>query len=318
MLAAPSALAERPPGAVTGAATEVGATSAVLDGVVTPHGHETTYFFEYGASRHDSHTAHSSAGDGREPVSVRVRIDGLRPETTYKARIVAFTEHRITTGDTVVFTTQPAPPPAAALAAPAAPAADSPVTQVLSGSAAPPPPVLGERVSLTVRTGRVAVKVPGARVYAPLSRSASVPVGSLVDTRNGSVTLHSALPGASIQSGTFHGGLFQVRQRKDSGGLTELVIRGRRARCRRAGASAAARRRRRPRRALWGSVRGGRFRTRGANSVATVRGTVWYVEDRCDGTLTRVRRGSVVVRDLRRKRTVIVRARRSYLARATR
>jgi hypothetical protein len=48
--------------------------------------------------------------------------------------------------------------------------------------------------------------------------------------------------------------------------------------------------------------------------VATVRGTSWYTEDRCDGTLTRVSQGSVSVRDLVNDRTVIVRAGHSYLA----
>ena len=61
----------------------------------------------------------------------------------------------------------------------------------------------------------------------------------------------------------------------------------------------------------------GKFRTRASNSVITVRGTTWYVADRCDGTLTRVTSGSVAVRDLRRQRTVVVRAGHSYLARRT-
>jgi len=62
----------------------------------------------------------------------------------------------------------------------------------------------------------------------------------------------------------------------------------------------------------------GRFRTRGRNSSATVRGTKWDVIDRCDGTLTKVSRGRVVVRDFRRKRNVLVRAGKSYLAKARR
>jgi hypothetical protein len=76
--------------------------------------------------------------------------------------------------------------------------------------------------------------------------------------------------------------------------MTELVLRGPLPTCgapgtaRAAGASA----KRRPRR-MWGRDDHGRFRTRGSNSVATVRGTAWYVEDRCDGTLTRVSKGSV-------------------------
>jgi ferric-dicitrate binding protein FerR (iron transport regulator) len=59
----------------------------------------------------------------------------------------------------------------------------------------------------------------------------------------------------------------------------------------------------------------GRFRTRGRNSTATVRGTQWSVADRCDGTLTTVKQGTVRVRDLRLKRTLTLRSGQSYLAR---
>ena len=49
-------------------------------------------------------------------------------------------------------------------------------------------------------------------------------------------------------------------------------------------------------RKLWGKGKGS-FRTEGRRSSATVRGTWWLVEDRCDGTFTRVRQGTVDVRD---------------------
>jgi ferric-dicitrate binding protein FerR (iron transport regulator) len=49
-----------------------------------------------------------------------------------------------------------------------------------------------------------------------------------------------------------------------------------------------------------------------------VRGTIWTVTDRCDGTLTTVKRGKVAVKDFRRKKTVLVRAGKSYLAKARR
>jgi hypothetical protein len=68
---------------------------------------------------------------------------------------------------------------------------------------------------------------------------------------------------------------------------------------------------------LWGSGKG-KFRTNGKYSAATVRGTIWLVEDRCEGTLTKVRRGTVRVRDFRRKKTVTVKAGHTYLARAQR
>ena len=62
----------------------------------------------------------------------------------------------------------------------------------------------------------------------------------------------------------------------------------------------------------------GRFRTRGLHSTAAVRGTDWTIVERCDGTLTTVKRGTVVVRDLRRHKTIVLQAGESYLARAPR
>ena len=70
-------------------------------------------------------------------------------------------------------------------------------------------------------------------------------------------------------------------------------------------------------RRLWGDARG-RFSTRGRFATAAVRGTVWLTEDRCDGTLIRVRSGRVQVRDLVARRTVTLRGGQSYVARARR
>jgi hypothetical protein len=64
---------------------------------------------------------------------------------------------------------------------------------------------------------------------------------------------------------------------------------------------------------LWAKGKG-RFRTRGRYAAATVRGTAWLTADRCDGTLTRVTQGRVQVADLPRRRNVLVRAGKSYLA----
>jgi len=68
-------------------------------------------------------------------------------------------------------------------------------------------------------------------------------------------------------------------------------------------------------RRLWGDGHG-RFRTKGRSGAATVRGTKWLTEDRCDGTLVRVARGVVSVRDFVRKKTVTVKKGHQYLARA--
>ena len=69
-------------------------------------------------------------------------------------------------------------------------------------------------------------------------------------------------------------------------------------------------------RQLWGTDRNGRFVTRGRTAVATVRGTAWFTRDTCAGTLVQVTRGSVNVRALVKKRTIVVRAGHRYLARA--
>ena len=310
-LAAPSAMADQRPTAQTGAATVSASTSATLAGVVDPNGSDTWYSFVYGVGRYDGHTPLARAGAGPDPVAVSAPIAGLTPATTYHVRLIAFSHHGFSRGDDVPFTTAAALAPA--LAPPPAPST--------AGSSAPaPPPVLGQSVNADVRSGTVTVKVPGAPDYVALTDLTSLPVGSILDTREGSVTLNTALPGGKTQSAIFHGGLFEVRQPQGAGGLTEVVLRGALTGCSSAGARAAAvsKKKRKPPRRLWGSDSKGKFRTRGGNSVATVRGTAWYVEDRCDGTLTRVSKGSVSVYDRGRHRTVVVRAGHSYLARSIR
>jgi hypothetical protein len=310
-LAAPSAMADQRPTAQTGAATVSAPTSATLAGVVDPNGSETWYSFVYGVGRYDGHTPLARAGNGPDPVAVSAPIAGLTPATTYHVRLIAFSHHGFARGDDVPFTT----------AAAIAPALAPPPTPSTAGSSAPaPPPVLGQTVNADVRSGTVTVKVPGAPGYVALTDLTSLPVGSILDTREGSVTLNTALPGGKTQSAIFHGGLFEVRQPQGAGGLTEVVLRGALTGCSSGGARAAAvsKKRRKPPRRLWGSDSRGKFRTRGGNSVATVRGTAWYVEDRCDGTLTRVSKGSVSVYDRGRHRTVVVRAGHSYLARSIR
>ena len=140
-----------------------------------------------------------------------------------------------------------------------------------------------------------------------------MPVGSTFDVRNGKVSLVSALPGNTTQSGRFWGGFFRVTQSKSRSlhGMTTLELRGRLT-CSQASSAATKKRRTIT---LWGSDRRGKFRTRGRNATATVRGTVWRTTDRCDGTLVTVSSGAVSVRDSVRRRTVTVRKGHSYLAR---
>jgi hypothetical protein len=210
---------------------------------------------------------------------------------------------------------------------------DVPQTLVADGVASGgrivlPAPVLGRRVNVTPVSGTVLIGVrsrgaarasqKGLR-FVPLRAARQVPTGSFLDTRRGTVRLQSARnTRGAVQSGQFTRGLFQVLQsrRRAARGLTDLVLKGGSFnRCGARGGRAGAALSRRTIRRLRSNARG-RFRTRGRYSAATVRGTVWTTTDRCDGTLTRVSRGRVAVRDFRRRRTITVRAGRSYLARA--
>jgi hypothetical protein len=57
-----------------------------------------------------------------------------------------------------------------------------------------------------------------------------------------------------------------------------------------------------------------RFKVAGRYSIGAARGTAWWTEDTCDGTLTRVQSGTVRVEDLELRKTVTVKAGDTYLA----
>jgi virginiamycin B lyase len=178
--------------------------------------------------------------------------------------------------------------------------------------AAGPTPELGRTVVAAPTQGTVRVTPPGASRSFVLRAADDIPVGSTIDTREGHVSITTALPGNTTQRGNFWGGFFKVRQSRSRSqrGMTTLELRSRLS-CGTTARAAA----RRKRNSLWGSDRRGRFRTHGRNATATVRGTVWRTTDRCDGTLITVQSGSVRVRDRVRGRTVTVRRGHSYLAR---
>lgn len=202
-----------------------------------------------------------------------------------------------------------------------------------SVGATTPEPIFEETVVAEPVSGTVLIRLPGSSTYVPLESVTSIPEGSTIDARHGRVRIISSKsPSGGDQSAVFYGGIFTVtyepgqayesrkKKRKRRSPVTQVKLRGKVGPCPRvkrkhARKSAHDARRRRRRRHLWGHGKG-RFRTRGRRASATVRGTWWLVEDRCDGTLTKVRRGKVRVRDFRRHKTILVKAHHSYLARA--
>jgi hypothetical protein len=275
---------------------EVGAAvsdnSALLRAKVRPNAQATEYHFDYGRGTSVKFESDpGSAGDGWDYSEVTMRIAGLMPGKKYRYRVVATNDSGTSVGRTLEFTTEELEPQ------------------------------LGE-VVVAEPTGRVRFKRPGGRWRHLVDTGAELPVGTALDTRRGKITLTSAARGGKQQTGTFGGAVVQVRQPRRARGRVDLHLRGgsfascgRAQRARHSGVVAGASRTRRVRR-LWGRDNGGRFRTYGRHSHATVRGTRWLTEDRCGATLTRVTQGAVVVRDVARRRSVVVRAGHSYLAKA--
>ena len=204
-----------------------------------------------------------------------------------------------------------------------------------------PPPVLGKTFNIELVSGKVLIasasgpQLTGARAaqkgrrFVPLTDPRQLTIGSFVDTKKGRARITTAVnETGKTNAGAFFKGLFQVLQARKGRqkGLTTMRLKGSSfKRCRSAGrgkrgkgklALAAARKRLGGKtiRKLEANARG-RFRTRGRHSSATVRGTSWLTADRCKGTLTRVRRGKVAVRDFRRRKTIVVSTGKSYLAR---
>ncbi|CAA9486139.1 MAG: internalin, putative [uncultured Solirubrobacteraceae bacterium] len=204
------------------------------------------------------------------------------------------------------------------------------VTVTAPGELPPPaPPIPGETFNVEPAKGDVLVRRPGDGALIPLDQGASLPVGTRLDTREGSVAIETAPAQGVVQNqvASFGGATFRVSQPRDGGKVVTLDMmhgdfescsslparRFKKGKARAAAKKRGARAARRSVREMWGSGKG-RFRTRGRHAAATVRGTEWSIEDRCDATVVRVRSGIVDVADFSSGRTIAVRAGESHVA----
>ena len=316
----PNELAAPPgrPAATTGATGVTSTTSATFSASITPNGLATTVHFEYGLdTNYGSITAEQPVASDFVSHAITARVTGLLPNSRYHVRAVASNSAGTVTGLDQVFQ--------------------------LPADLPPPPPVLGKNVNIQPVSGLVLVRLPSVtspakgQSFVPLTESRQVPLGTDVDVRAGTIRLVSAaVTRGKTFRGDFQGGVFrvlQMRSRRERG-VTELrlltgdfagalsstacVTVGRRQSFTPPPGPAAIARRHLSSRVLQrlqANVHG-HFRTSGRYSAATARGTRWDTLDRCDGTLTRVQRGTVVVRDVHRQRSIVVQAGQSYLAMA--
>lgn len=215
------------------------------------------------------------------------------------------------------------PPESIATTPPATtgPPVPPPFASVL-GPSALSPPAFGRTANAEPVSGTVRVKLRGAGRFRVLKKGEQIPFGSILDTRKGRVRLTSAKSrnGSETQTADFYGGVFRILQPSSGWPRTVLKLVDKFARHRLArGRVALASRRRNGRRrgdrtnGLWGDGQGN-FVSRGRHGSATVRGTIWFTQDRPDGTFFKVREHKVLVRDFTRRRRILLRAGQSYLA----
>ena len=206
----------------------------------------------------------------------------------------------------------------------------------------------GERGPIVGRFARVRqdsgfrLRLPQGRRFFPLAQNVKIPFESTVDPKDDAVRLVTARNRAGArQVASVSLGRFGVHQEGGRRPVTELRLEGSLPDCR--GSSTRPRRAKRaarssPRRLLvevgkHGPAaknseraalsaargkrrRGGNVRARGRYSWGSSFGTKWLTEERCNGTLTKVISGTVLVRDFGLRRTVTVRPGKPYLARS--
>ena len=179
-----------------------------------------------------------------------------------------------------------------------------------------PGPVLGRSADVRTVAGSVSVQLAGTHTFVPLTSLSRVPLGTIVDTTNGTVQLTSAADAhGHTQTGQFYGGAFRLEQKRvrGQGGQTVEVtalrlMGGASTECA-AAAARSAKTRRRGRAKLWGRSKAGNFTSETSDVTAGRNGDpTWLTEETCSGTLVKVTQGAVSVENLHTRKSVVVRA----------
>ncbi len=314
--------ASTPPVVSGGAPTTQTSNGSAVAGSVNPENLATTAFFQYGldlsqrgpgasTTLYDQSTPPQTIGSDSSNHAISAPLTGLVPGGLYHVRLVATNPAGTTFGQDQTFTVAQAAPP--------------------------PPPVLGQSQDVKPVSGTVFIRTASGQ-FIPLTGATQIPSGTVIDALHGTLAITTALPGGSggahdaaakgkkpsgkakTQSGTFGGAIFKLTQART--GLTNLSLvesafqgAPSYATCKahKAGEASAAAVSSKTLQLLHASAHG-KFTTTGRYSAATVRGTIWTIADRCDGTLTHDVTDSVAVTDFVRHKTIVLHAGQSYLA----
>ena len=180
------------------------------------------------------------------------------------------------------------------------------------------PPAVGTSSQVAPVTGSVKVTLPGSTTAVALTSLGSIPFGSTIDTKRGTVAITVSAGGGVVNTATFDSGVFKLKQKAHKGANAQAVLSGSSfKKCPKAKKKTAHKSKYSKKhkvRMLWSEGKGN-FETVGKYASASIRGTRWETVDRCDGTLIVVRSGSVSVNDTVKHHKVVVRAHHHYLAR---
>ena len=187
----------------------------------------------------------------------------------------------------------------------------------------PGAPGLGKTFNVS-STGLVLIEVNG--VFIPVTELTKIQNGTIINALHGTLSVTTALPAVQhatiaakkkakkpktkTQKGKFGGAVFKVTQAR-SGLATLALVEGakfkgapdlRQLQDQEGQGRHGRAERQKTLQLLHGKRQHGKFRTKGRYAAATVRGTIWTVADRCDGTLTKDR-GQRTVNDFVRHKT---------------
>jgi len=196
-------------------------------------------------------------------------------------------------------------------------------TTTKTGPAPVAPPEFQQNADVEPVSGSVLIRLPGTTDFVPLTADLQVGYGAEIDATGGRVALVTVDQNGTTYRADFYEGRF-VLKKQLANGVTVLWLSGSDfTSCKTVKRALSAFDQKKPKkvkrskkvvRHLWGSGKG-KFRTKGRYIAATVHGTTWLTEDRCDGTRAFVQEGVVDVRDLVKHKTIQLGAGQSYVAR---
>ena len=340
------------PGPTSAGSQRAGFTAAVnpngsATSVYFEYGLDPKYGLTTASDIYVGRTPVEAVGSGSSPKTVFAGVTGLVPDALYHVRAVAANAvGTVTSADQTFTTAALAPPPVPVLGQEANFTPVSGIVYVKPPAGASIAGVDADRAGFGPDlTGHAMAALTKGMGFIPLTEARQLPVGTEVDARAGTLRLITATTArkkgkrTQTESGEFSEGLFQVAQSDNRRlkGLTLLklldsgIFPGAPSYKKECAAVAKTinvpsgvngdlvfKPRKLSKKALQTlkASEHGNYRTQGKYSAATVRGTIFTVTDRCDGTLTVVKRGLVVVTDFRRHKNITLHTNQRYLATA--